>query len=281
MAMNSQPCTSNQLIDFALAGNDLLFGESHDMAESTAQTMLNIIESVPSQNIQAIVLELPMEMNEIFATNSPDEITLEDFMMRALALDVESMQETATGMLTSGEITDEQYLHVQNTIHHFARTPLSVLAEHSPIPAFFELSVRASQLGIPVIAADVGRKRIIGALLSDESVQRDLRFDENQLDRIMRDELDDTSDAEYIQSAGVSFSDPRIMLIGRGYAHLDGTVLYGRQDNRRGFDEVLEDAGRTVTTVSVLSQTHSHYVDFSSDPLDIVYDQTNKPTTCM
>ena len=223
----------SEIVRAAEAGNDILFGESHDMVSVTVKAIMDLMDSVPPETIQGIVLELPVSMAELFETGAADKLGFEGFIRRGLEVEIEDMQEAAIAMFSTDEISEAQFLYVQDWIRDYARTPISTLIAYSHFPDFFDLSKNASAKGVQVVPADRDRERVVAMILSQ-------------------------TDAP-----------PRILVVHRGYAHLDNTAECFDQGFKYGFDDLLEISGRRVTTVSIISEIYSDLRDSSLDPLDL------------
>ena len=259
----------SEIVAAAKAGNDILFGESHDMVSVTVKTIIDVIDHIPPDSIQGIVLELPVSMAEIFDPVVVNELGFEGFVRRGIEIEIEDAQKVAIEMFSAGEISEAQFLYVQDWLRDYADTPISKLITSSHFPHFFDLAKSAADKGVKIFPADQDRKRAVAGILSHIGAPHQIKMDWESASRIICSGLDDTSDLDHVMREGFNPLDPRILIVHRGYKHLDNSALCAGRVTPVGFDDLLEERGRKNKTISVISDNYIRYLDFSLDPLDL------------
>lgn len=266
--MENKKTSMNVIIEAARQGNDILFGESHDMTNVTLGAISTLIDQLSSTSIQAIVLELPVNANEMFVKGAAERLGLEGFVRRGFEIELANSQEIALQMLMDNEISDEQFRFVQEFLHHKSQTPIKSIVEGSTLPYFYDLALKASARGIEVIPADLDRKRTVLGILAGNTVPIELRVGQNEFLGTLSSELDDTNDVSFLERNGVDLSKEGVLIVHRGYAHLDTSQLAQPDQKRMGFEDILTAQGREVITVAVLSSDAKNLVRHSKDGLD-------------
>lgn len=77
-----------KVIDAAKAGHDILFGENHDVTSGTMHAISTLLDHVEADQVQAIVLELPIEMTEIFEKGAAESLGIQCFIRRAFEIQI-------------------------------------------------------------------------------------------------------------------------------------------------------------------------------------------------
>lgn len=270
----------DKIVESAIAGKDILFGESHDMTAMTMGVICKVIQRVPSDRIQAVSLELPVNMLPIFEKGAAERLGFEGFVRKAFELEIASMQESSLELATSQKISDAQSLWIQEFLENYASTPISVLIANSVLPDMYDLALNASKHNISVVPSDVRRHRVVASILNSDIAPKGIRIDNDLFSEIFSSELDDHSDVRFLEEQGFDFDSPKIVIVHRGYNHLDDTMMYSGTTVGSGFDDVLEANGRSTMTVDMTSKNYDSFKEFTSDPLDLSYRQKIDTGAC-
>lgn len=254
----------------ARAGMDVILGEEHDLTEETLRQMRAVMEAVPADQIKAIIMEAPLEYQEFYEPSFIEGTTFGEFVRYVINADLTSQYNTMKDMVLDETITMDEYdwygdrnlMPLFEDVSNLSNEELE--AEYGDLlRGDFEMLRDAAERGIPVIAADVDRRRII---LGDLAVSpppdmqispEDYRARLMEAAKTFAAELDDSSDLGYLHSLGFNTSEPGILLIHRGQSHITGIRPKGVPEGEelpptKGFDDLLEERGRHVLTVSVV-----------------------------
>ncbi|MAE52096.1 MAG: hypothetical protein CMH27_09830 [Micavibrio sp.] len=246
------------LIAAACANMDIVFGEDHRDMASTMEQIMGLTKALPGGHIKAIALEYPVEMQEVFDPVIMRDIGFEDFLRKAFLLDLEATRSLADDMMQSGDIRADQHAYLMNKLQTQVEMLLNVpdlenMMRGSSLEGLYQMVKTAAEHGVPVIAADMHRERLIGIRLANPAMPYELRMSDDDFDALFNQGVDDRSDVERIKDMGVDLDGPGILLVHRGYAHINGTGFGASAgvEQTNGIDDILERSGREVVTVEI------------------------------
>jgi hypothetical protein len=249
----------------------IVIGENHAATASTMKLIADTINGACDKPIQGIILELPVNMQSIFQEEILNDKFKFEIEFRQAMLD--SKLDAAMELLGEGYINNAQFTALVESfeldalaIGDLKSSDNELLLRHDH-QSFREMALTALDQNIPVIAADVDRKRLVAFQLSrfdDES----LRIDGDTLHAIMSREVDDRSDFELISQFGFDIDDPTsgVLIVHRGLAHL--TNVLDKNSPTVGADEVLEGSSMGVLVIANLPAHFDPNRDVP-DPVDI------------
>ena len=266
----------------ARAGMDVVFGEEHTAIAETMRQIAHMTESLPDGHIKAIALEFPVEMQELFDPVALRDMSLGEFALRSMEIEVDGFENTIEQMLESGAINQDQFDYINGNLisgrEFLARAredPDTVLEVQGAYEPIYEMAQTAIENGTQVIAADMDRERVIGILLADSFLPDNIRMQDSDLERLLNSGVDDRSDVELLQDMGVDLSGEGVLLAHRGYHHINGHG-FGEQaqtEQINGIDDILEQSGRGVLTVLIghdyMLSDPALEMDAVPDPADI------------
>lgn len=258
-------------VDAVNNSQHIVIGENHAVTTSTMKLIADTINGACDKPIQGIILELPVNMQNIFEEDILNDKFKFEIEFRQAMLD--SKLHSALELLSEGYINNEQFAALLEvfeldalTISHLKNSDNELLLRHDH-QSFREMALTALDQNIPVIAADIDRKRLVASQLSrfdDES----LRIDDDTLFSIMSSEVDDRSDFELISQLGFDIDDPTsgVLIVHRGLAHL--TNVLDKGSPTVGADEVLEGSSMGVLVIANLPAHYDPNRDVP-DPVDV------------
>lgn len=266
----------------ARAGMDVIFGEDHRLNSETIDQMRNVMESMRPEHVKAIVFESPVEVQHFLEPSTVQSLTLEEFFQGYVEAEAQSMATKINQMYEENALSQWQYeilmLEEELIMEDFRNIPPELVSEFAQsIEPLYNLVLDAAERGIPVIAADIDRNRGTAIMIAEMGIWDPDGMDIDDADRILHEEMDDTSDVEYLERLGINSEDPGVMIVHRGYDHINNIITRGIAGNlldlpaTDGFDEVLENQGRHVLTVAVqydYERGQSTY-GIVTDPADI------------
>ncbi|MEM8833952.1 MAG: hypothetical protein AAGB32_05370, partial [Pseudomonadota bacterium] len=266
------------------AGMDVIYGEYHSEAGDTFYDIEQLVRNASDGQIEGILLEYPPGMQEIFTPDYLRNNTIEDFARdwgNALIDDDISAAQT---LLDQGVISQEYFDEYTAELESFRNIPYSELDEdqRNGINSLYRMASAADDRDIPVIANDVDPERavtidvtnrIVSRISSDRALQSRLQgaseaeqlaiLDDlvretsgissyEELLRIEDQSMNDRSDVQAAQDAGINLDSDGSLIIHRGLAHIDGSSDIPRDTpNPNEYDDLLEERGRDVVTIEI------------------------------
>lgn len=258
------------------SGADVVYGESHSTIAETMGQIGHLIQNAPQGSISAIVVEFPPEMQVLLEPDTLKGLTSEHFILAALGMEVDNMAASAQALLDEGRITAEQFEVVEGFIDDARLSFGMAIADEDAITnnlyyPLYEMAVQAADQGIPVIAADVDRKRHVMEYLGAAAPYHLMPTPE-EVAAVTAAEMDDSSDLAYLESQGIDIEAAGALVVHRGYNHINNFYsagIYPLEEpvHTQGFDDLLEGAGRQVLTIGILAGV---VPNAAPDPADII-----------
>lgn len=241
----------------ARANMDVVFGENHDAMDITMRQIKALIDSSPDGHIKAIALEFPVEMQELFDPVALQDMTREEFMIGMVRAQIDSYFHELdiaedTGLITYKQhdfLFDHYKKKEEGNAEECFRSEVCVAETlNEPFVSVYDVAVAAAARNIPVIAADVGRQRLVAHRLDRQlhpDIPENIAMSFREIDEVFDAEMDDRDDVELLKDFGIDIEGEGIVIVHRGYAHInDMSRVNPDVSLTNGFDDVLERAGR-------------------------------------
>jgi len=228
---------AQNIADKIKQGMDVIFAEEHGVIDLTFELMQQTIAA--GALVSAVSLELPPYIQPVIDKAAEGEMSTDLFIRQTRLSMEESALETASHLLQSGKISEEDY----NAYEKFYFTRIESIISQDGVAydptedtyvlgALHGLITTASAHNIPVFATDLDRENVIYDWLGVTTEQ----------DLIRR--VDDTSDWILLNEQ-IKLSDAGPILVHRGTAHVWDNEAY----SNKGLDNYLKDSGRNIFVI--------------------------------